>query len=56
MFSPRLLLVPDGTEVTIYNNDPVLHNINTGQWNIAQIPDSPPITQQIDLGEDLDRL
>ena len=49
MFSPRLLLVPDGTEVTIYNGDPVLHNINTGQWNIAQIPDSPPIAQQIDF-------
>jgi len=49
MFSPRLLLVPDGTEVTIYNEDPVLHNINTGQWNIAQIPDSSPIAQQLDF-------
>ncbi len=49
MFSPRLLLVPEGTEVTMYNEDPVLHNINTGQWNIAQIPDSPPIGQQIEF-------
>lgn len=35
-FQPRLLVVPAGAELTIYNDDPILHNINTGQWNIAQ--------------------
>ena len=35
-FHPNFLVVPAGAELTVYNNDPVLHNVNTGQWNIAQ--------------------
>lgn len=35
-FDPRFLVIPNGAELTIYNDDPVLHNVNTAQWNIAQ--------------------
>ncbi len=35
-FAPEFLVIPAGTELTVHNNDPVLHNVNTGQWNIAQ--------------------
>ncbi len=35
-FHPEFMVVPDGAELTIYNEDPVLHNVNTGQFNIAQ--------------------
>jgi len=35
-FNPEFMVVPDGAELTIYNEDPVLHNVNTGQFNIAQ--------------------
>lgn len=35
-FTPSQLVIPSGAEVLIYNDDPVLHNINTGQWNVAQ--------------------
>jgi len=35
-FAPEFLVIPAGTELTVHNNDPVLHNVNSGQWNIAQ--------------------
>ncbi len=35
-FSPGLVALPDGAQLTVVNGDPILHNINTGQWNIAQ--------------------
>lgn len=46
-FEPELLVVPDGAELTIYNEDTVLHNINAGFWNIAQPAGFRPLTQRI---------
>lgn len=46
-FEPELLVVPDGAELTIYNEDTVLHNINAGFWNIAQPAGFRPLTQKI---------
>lgn len=42
-FHPDLLIVPANAELMVYNDDPVLHNINTGQWNIAQPKNSKPL-------------
>ncbi len=36
LFKPHFLVVPDKAELTIYNHDTMLHNVNTAQWNIAQ--------------------
>lgn len=46
-FHPQLLVVPNGTELKIYNDDPVSHNINTGQWNILQASGTEPATKTI---------
>ncbi len=46
-FSPRLLLAWDGAELTVYNDDPVQHNVNTGSWNLLQSPGGQPIRRQI---------
>ncbi len=35
-FNPHFLVVPDKAELTIYNDDAMVHNVNTAQWNIAQ--------------------
>lgn len=47
-FQPHLLVVPIAAELSIYNDDPVTHNINTGQWNEAQGPDTGvPLNRKI---------
>ena len=35
-FEPHIFVVPSGAELKIVNDDPIVHNINTGRWNIAQ--------------------
>lgn len=35
-FSPNVVVVPNERKLTIINSDPVLHNINSGFFNIAQ--------------------
>ncbi len=50
LFTPRILMAYDGAELTIYNDDPVEHNINTGQWNEVQGPSKQPITKTIRYG------
>lgn len=58
-FSPHLLVVPvdDGAELTVYNDDPVLHNINTGQWNVSQPPGTSPMKKRLDYeGQSLVRV
>ncbi len=49
-FSPRMLLAWDGAELTVYNDDKVEHNVNTGGWNLLQSPGSDPITQKVHYG------
>jgi len=46
-FHPQLLVVPNETELTIFNDDPVTHNINTGQWNVLQASGTEPMTETI---------
>lgn len=35
-FSPRVLVIKNGSNVQVYNDDNVAHNVNTGQWNVMQ--------------------
>ncbi len=35
-FHPRLLVIKNGSNVKVYNDDVVTHNVNTGQWNVMQ--------------------
>ena len=44
-----LFVVADRPEVVVYNDDPVTHNANAGQWNVSQ-PYGRPLR-----GTDLDR-
>ena len=46
-FSPRLLVARNGAELTVYNDDSVEHNVNTGLWNVVQSPSKEPIKQGI---------
>ena len=46
-FTPYLLVMPDGTELTVTNDDPVAHNVNTGSWNIMQPAGAPPIVRKL---------
>lgn len=47
-FSPRLLLAWDGAELTVYNDDKVEHNVNTGGWNLLQSPNPDPIRRKVE--------
>ena len=46
-FTPNLLVIPNGKEIKVYNDDPVGHNVNTGQWNKMQPPGPEPIVQSV---------
>lgn len=46
-FSPRLIIARHEAELTIFNDDGVEHNVNTGLWNVVQSPSKDPITQPI---------
>lgn len=47
-FDPPLLVLPDGAELKVFNDDPVSHNINTGQWNVMQAGnDDEPIVEKV---------
>ncbi|MBI2923864.1 MAG: hypothetical protein HYY18_22630 [Planctomycetes bacterium] len=50
VFQPPFQVVPDGSTVKVYNEDPVLHNVNTGDWNAAQPAGSKPIENVIRFG------
>lgn len=47
LFTPRLLVAFDGAELTVYNDDKVEHNVNTGSWNLLQSPGGQAIQQKI---------
>ena len=49
-FTPHVMVVPDETSLSIYNDDPVQHNINSGQWNFVQGPGTDPVEQEIKFG------
>lgn len=46
-FEPSLLVMPNGEELTVYNDDQVSHNVNTGQWNVLQAAGAEPFTRAI---------
>lgn len=47
-FSPYLIVVPDGKEIQVFNDDPVGHNVNTGAWNQMQPPGKQPIVKPVE--------
>lgn len=46
-FTNPTIVAYDGAELTIYNDDPIHHNVNSGQWNQIQGPGPDPIKQKI---------
>lgn len=46
-FEPAVLVVPSGTKVKIFNDDPIAHNVNTGSWNVMQPSKSPAIDREL---------
>lgn len=48
-FTNPTIVAYDGAELTIYNDDPVQHNVNSGQWNQVQGPGPDPIKQKINF-------
>lgn len=47
-FLPTMLVVPNGANIKVFNDDPVAHNVNTGSWNEMQAKDSPAIEKPIE--------
>ena len=48
-FTNPTIVAYDGAELTIFNDDPVQHNVNSGQWNQIQGPGPDPIKQKINF-------
>jgi plastocyanin len=46
-FKPYMIVVPRGENITVHNEDPVSHNVNTGQWNVMQAAGSGPIVKPV---------
>jgi len=46
-FVPHFQVIPNGAELTVHNDDPVLHNVNTGAWNQAQIAGAPAFKKKV---------
>lgn len=42
-FSPRVLIMHDGAELSVYNDDTVPHNVNADSFNVVQGPSKMPI-------------
>lgn len=47
-FTPGLIVVPDGKDIQVFNDDPVGHNVNTGAWNQMQPPGTEPIVKPVE--------
>jgi hypothetical protein len=46
-FGPPLLVMPTGEKLTVVNDDPIGHNVNSGQWNEQQPGGGAPIVRQL---------
>ncbi len=46
-FEPWLLVVPNGANVKVYNDDEVTHNVNTGLWNEMQASGATAVEKPI---------
>ncbi|QDT12206.1 carboxypeptidase regulatory-like domain-containing protein [Planctomycetes bacterium K23_9] len=47
-FRPNLLVIPNGKDIKVYNDDPVGHNVNTGDWNKMQPAGPDPIVRPVE--------
>ncbi len=47
-FLPNMLVIPKGKQISVYNDDPVGHNVNTGGWNQMQPPGPDPIVRPVE--------
>ena len=47
-FLPNLVVIPRGKDIHVYNDDPVGHNVNTGDWNQTQPPGPKPIIKPVE--------
>lgn len=47
-FLPGMVVIPNGKEISVYNDDPVGHNVNTGDWNQMQPPGKTPIVRPVE--------
>ncbi|MEZ6151861.1 MAG: carboxypeptidase regulatory-like domain-containing protein [Pirellulaceae bacterium] len=47
-FTPSLIVVPNGKDIQVFNDDPVGHNVNTGAWNQMQPPGKQPIVKPVE--------
>lgn len=47
-FRPAVVILPAGQELKVFNDDPVSHNINTGEWNFMQSGgDTEPLVRSV---------
>jgi len=47
-FAPNMIVIPNGKDISIYNDDPVGHNVNTGAWNQMQPSGPDPLVKPIE--------
>lgn len=47
-FTPNMIVVPIGKEISVYNDDPIGHNVNTGAWNQMQPAGPDPIVKPVE--------
>ena len=47
-FKPNMVVVPVGKNISVYNDDPIGHNVNTGDWNQMQPAGPDPIVKPFD--------
>lgn len=47
-FQPNLVVIPVGQDISVYNDDPVGHNVNTGDWNQMQPAGKTPIVKPVE--------
>ena len=48
MFRPSMLVVPVGQTLSVFNDDPVGHNVNAGGWNVMQPAGADAIEKTVD--------
>ncbi len=47
-FKPNLVVIPVGEDISVFNDDPVGHNVNTGDWNQMQPAGKTPIVKPVE--------
>lgn len=47
-FTPNMIVVPIGKNISVFNDDPIGHNVNTGAWNQMQPAGPDPIVKPVE--------